>query len=175
MTKVNVTNEDILKSYNEWEKHLNTHPELKTIMEINAINPILFFLVFSIVIFFWGGIYGIASVCASELCPLVIMITEALIVGLACSYAVGTLIGRNDSFVNLVVSMICDLLPCNQEQVLSIISSLTCLVMIATFVFLWEISTTVQALGAWSMVVGPPLLIALIASREYYELNLRNK
>jgi len=166
MQELNVTSENIANWQSEWENYLDAHQKLKSIMQNFAISPdpVIFVIVFSVVVFFWGFGYGAASVCFPEILPMAIMITETLILGLASSYAIGSLISSDIPIVDQIVTTICDMLHLNREQLIAVTASLVCLIVIAAYILVWDIAPFVQAIGAGSMVVGPALLIALIVS-----------
>ena len=170
MQELNVTSENIANWQSEWENYLDAHQKLKSIMQDFIIypNPVIFFVVFSIVVFFWGFSYGAASICFPKILPMAVMITEAVILGLASSYAIGSLISSDIPIVDQIVTTICDMLHLNREQLIAITESLACLIVIAAYILVWDIFLFVQAIGVGGMVVGPALLIALIASIEFY-------
>jgi hypothetical protein len=168
MQELNVTSENIANWQSEWENYLDAHQKLKSIMQDFTINPVIFFVVFSIVVFFWGFSYGAASVCFPKILPMAVMITEALILGLASSYVIGSLISSDIPIVDQILTTICDMLQLNREQLIAITASLACLIVVAAYILVWDITLFVQAIGVGGMVVGPALLIALIASIEFY-------
>ena len=102
---------------------------------------------------------------------MAVMITEAVILGLASSYVIGSLISSDIPIVDQIITTICGMLHLNYEQLIAITASLVCLIVIATYILVWDIAIFVQVIGAGCMVVGPALLIALIASIEFYPGN----
>jgi len=168
MQELNVTSENIANWQSEWENYLDAHQKLKSIMQEFRIDPVIFVLVFSIVVFFWGFSYGVASIFFPKILPMAVVITEAVILGLASSYAIGSLLSSDIPIVDQIVTTICDMLHLNCEQLISITASLACLIVIAAYILVCDISLFVQAIGVGGMVIGPALLIALIASIEFY-------
>ena len=168
MQELNVTSENIANWQSEWENYLDAHQKLKTIMQDFTINPLIFFVVFSIVVFFWGFGYGAASICFPKILPMAIMITEAIILGLVSSFIIGSLYSSGIPIVDQVATTICDMLHLSREQLIAVTASLACLIVVAAYILVWDITLFVQAVGVGSMVVGPALLIALITSIEFY-------
>ncbi len=168
MQELNVTSENIANWQSEWENYLDAHQKLKSIMQDFGIDPVIFVLVFSIVVFFWGFSYGTATIFFPKILPMAVVITEAVILGLASSYAIGSLLSSDIPIVDQIVTTICDMLHLNCEQLISITASLACLIVIAAYILVCDIFLFVQAIGVGGMVVGPALLIALITSIYFY-------
>lgn len=145
-------------------------------MQSLSIDPVIFFIVFSISIALWGFIIGAMSCCIPELIPIGAMFIEALILGLGGALAVDFIFCSNIPVVNQVIGSICTLFQITQTQLEVVIACLLCLVIIGAYLWIWnvcpisQLSTSVKILGGGSLVVSPPLLFSwFIATHNPYD------
>ncbi len=163
---------DFLSDHNKtllstgWTDYLDTHPLIKHIISNLEMNPAVFLLVFALSIGIWGFGIGAVSCVIPELLPLGIMITEALILGLAGSLFTDAIFSSDIPMINRLIEVTCNALALTETQLEVLIASLCCLIVLGTYLYLWEIcpitqlSAIIKGIGGGSFVIAPPLLIA---------------
>lgn len=160
------TNENKSIVYEGWNTYLTNNPKIKTIMESLRIDPALFIIVFAISIGIWGFSIGAMSCCTPELIAIGAMVVESLILGLAGSLLVDLIFSSNIPFLDQLIEKLCSILLITQTQLEVIIASLLCLIIIGTYLWIWnvcpisQLSKVVKAMGGGFIVVGPPSLFA---------------
>ena len=168
------TNENKSIIYEGWNTYLTDNPKIQTILDYLMIDPVIFLLVFSISIGFWGFGIGAMSCCTPELIPIGAMVIEALILGLAGSLFIDLIFSSNIPLLNQFIEGLCSILLITQTQLEVIVASLLCLVIIGVYLWIWsvcplsQLSKAVKATGGGLLVVGPPLLFAWFCGKYFY-------
>ena len=153
--------------FSAWTNYLHTHPNIANILQTLYIDPFIFFIVFAISIFFWGFPLGGVAVLYPEVFSIGAMVTEALILGLAGSLLVDAFFTGDYPVLNQIIQLICSSPMITQTQLEVIVACLTSLIIMGAFMFLWncpiaQIQTVVNFLGGGTIIVAPPLVLALI-------------
>lgn len=163
--------------YQGWNLYLTNNPKIHTILESLRIDPVIFVLVFAISIGIWGFMIGAMSCCMPELIAIGAMVVESLILGMAGSLLVDLIFSTSIPFLNNFIESICSMLLISQTQLEVIVATLFCLIIMGTYLWLWnvcpisQLSKLVKVIGGGSFVVGPPLIIAWFCAKYFYVEN----
>jgi len=170
-----IENKSIL--FSAWKNYLNNHPNIANILNAQGIDPVIFFLVFSISIGLWGFSLGAVSVLNPNVFSIGAMFTEALILGLASSWLVDELFTGDYPVLNQIIQFICSRTLITQTQLEVTIACLTCLIIMGAYIFLWtvcpitQLKTILNIIGGGTIIVGPPLVLAFALAYYPPEVN----
>jgi hypothetical protein len=160
--------------YDNWLKYLSENPYVEGIMCQLPVDPLLFFFFYAISISLWGFGFGAASCCIPELVPLGIMFVEALILGLASSLLVDVVCSSEIPFINALIGIMCNITNLSKIQIEIMTGSLCCLIVMGTYLWLWELcpntelNMLVKLIGGGSILIGPPFLFSWLLSSLFY-------
>lgn len=159
--------------YESWKQYLKTNPSIHHIITELAIDPILFFFVFALSMGLWGFGIGAASCCIPDLIPLGIMVVEALTLGIASGLVLDFICSSQGPFISTLFTKLCNMTGLSKIQIEIISACLLCLIVIGSYLWLWEIceltqlSTVVKIIGGGIFAVGPPILFSWFISNYY--------
>lgn len=174
LPELDLTSDNITNLYNEFKSYMNDKSKLGSIMKNLYINPIIFLAVFAVSIIIWGFAYGAASCCIPDFLSIAIMFSFASILGVGSAMIMEGLFSSDNPFINQMIGLFCGVLQISYEQLLTITASLTCLVVFATYLYIWGscpvniLKIPIKLFSGGLMLVGPPLLFSLFITSKLF-------
>jgi hypothetical protein len=152
-----------------WANYLNTHPNIAYLLDSLDFNVFTFAIFFILSSLVWGSTIGAIAVINAEALSVGTMYAEAAVLGLIGSFLADIPFSGDFPIIQKFIQSFCTSTGLSQSQIENIVSSLTCLIFVGVFCYLWtgfpiaKLTTVVRMIGGGTMVVGPPLIVGLIA------------
>jgi hypothetical protein len=163
-----LTEENKSMLFSIWMNYLNTHPNISSLLNSRDIDIFMFAIFFILAALIWGSIIGSIAFTNPEALSVATMYVEAVGVGLIGSFLTDIPFSGDFPVLQKMLKSFCNRTGLTQSQIENVVSSLICLILVASYCFVWtvpifKLSLLVRVGGA-IMVVGPPLLVGVIAA-----------
>ena len=164
-----VTEEHKSILFSIWTNYLNTHPNIAYLLDSLYFDIFMFAIFFILASLVWGSIFGAIAVIDAEALSVGTMYIEAVVLGLIGSFLADIPFSGDFPIIQKFIQSFCASTGLSQSQIENIVSSLTCLIFVGVFCYLWtgcpiaKLTNVVRMIGGGAIVVGPPLIVGLIA------------